>query len=111
MATTWPYPVVFKDAFSFVLVPPSPGGVPREGPDCRFPSEAGVSGRTRGVILIYIFILFLSTAGLTIDLRGCLQVKSTPFFDPDPVGGVAGPSLAVNRPKPTKLKSEFPRGG
>ncbi len=30
------FPAVFKEAFCFVLVPP--GGVPREGPDCRRPS-------------------------------------------------------------------------
>ncbi len=38
-------PALFKDAFQFVV--PLPRGVPREDPDCRFPSEARVWGRTR----------------------------------------------------------------
>ncbi len=33
----FPDPAVFNDVFYFFLVPPPPEGVPREGPDCRFP--------------------------------------------------------------------------
>ncbi len=33
-----------------------------------------------------------------------MHATSTPLFDPDPLGGVADPSLAENRPKPTKTK-------
>jgi hypothetical protein len=56
-------PAVFKDVFYCFLVTPPPGGVPREGPDCRFPSEAVVLGRIRGPINVFMFILTLSTAG------------------------------------------------
>ncbi len=42
-------PAVFKDAFQFSLAPPpSLRGVPRDGPDRRFPLEAGVLDRMRG---------------------------------------------------------------
>ncbi len=40
-------PAVFKAACQVFLVHPLPRGVPGEGPDCRFPSEAGVLGRIR----------------------------------------------------------------
>ncbi len=33
--------------FLFCSCPPLPRGVPREGPNCRFPSDAGVWGRIR----------------------------------------------------------------
>ncbi len=43
-------PAAFKDAFYSFLVPPLPRGVLNEGPDCRFPSEAGVWAGSRGFL-------------------------------------------------------------
>ncbi len=38
-------------------------------------------------------------------------MHSTPSFDPDRLGGVAGPILTENRPKPTKTEIMIvPRG-
>ncbi len=49
----------------FILsLSPLPRGVPRKGPDCRFPSETdGFGPDPGGAILILILILTLSTAG------------------------------------------------
>ena len=40
-----------------------------------------------------------SRNGSRICLRGCLKVRSAPFFEPDPSGGVLGPCLAGKRIK------------
>ncbi len=49
----WPRPDPVRTLFICSFPPPSPGGVAREGPDCRFPSEAVVwAGSGGGVILI-----------------------------------------------------------
>ncbi len=41
---------VLKMVFNFVLGPPSPGGVPGEGPDCHFPTEIVGFGLRKGAL-------------------------------------------------------------
>ncbi len=41
----------------------------------------------------------MSRNGIRIGLLGWFYVRSAPFFQPDPFGGVLGPSLAGKRPQ------------
>ncbi len=48
---------------------------------------------------------------MAIELVYGVDVRCIKFVDPDLLGGVAGPSLAENRPKPTKTKIRIsPKG-
>ncbi len=56
-------PAVFKDAFDFVLVPPSPGGSRGRVRTVVFLQKLGFWAGSGGVVLILIFSLTLVTGG------------------------------------------------
>ncbi len=57
-----------RNVFNFILGPPSPGGVPWEGPDCHFPKGIDdfgpIPAQIRGKFVFVIFIMALSAAGI-----------------------------------------------
>ncbi len=55
--------------------------------------------RVRFSILVLMVEQKMSRNGSIIGLLGCFWVRSASFSEPDPSGGVLGPSLAGKRPK------------
>ncbi len=65
-------------------------------PDQTWHDTAVMSGF---MILVLMVEQNMSRNGIIIGFPGWLQVRSASFFEPDPSGGVLGPSLAGKRPK------------